>query len=129
MTKAFREIIRATEFEKDFKKLCKRFRSLPSDLEIFIDSELALYHKLKIDNRGIFPISGLPASSEKIFKARKFACKSLKGRGVHSGIRVIHGYDEAEDRIVLIEIYFKGDKENQDKERIENYLKRESSWK
>ena len=53
-----------------------------------------------------------------IFKAKKFACKALKGSGSNSGIRLIYAYFEAEGTIELIKIYFKGDKENEDKERI-----------
>jgi hypothetical protein len=42
---------------------------------------------------------------------------------VQSGIRVIYGYFEKEDRIELIEIYFKGDKENEDEGRIARYYR------
>jgi len=42
----------------------------------------------------------------------------LKGKGAHSGICVIYAYFENEDRIELIEIYYKGDKENEDRKRI-----------
>ena len=37
------------------------------------------------------------------------------GKGAQSGIRVIYGYFEKEDRIDLIEIYYEGDKENKDR--------------
>lgn len=120
MTKVFNEVSRIPEFEKDLKRLLKRFRTLEDDLEIFIRNELKLYHKLGIDNGGIFQITGLQIASPKVFKAKKFACRSLKGKGVHSGIRVIYAYHEAEDRIELIEIYFKSDKENEERERIVN---------
>lgn len=116
--KIFREIISLPAFEKDLKKLSKRFRTLPEDLENFIQNELNLYHKLKIDNHGIFQIPGLPFEFPKIYKAKKFACRSLKGRGAQSGIRVIYAHFEQEDKIELVEIYFKGDKENEDRGRI-----------
>ena len=48
-------------------------------------------------------------------------CRSLKGCGVHSGIRVIYAYFEEEDRIELVKIYYKGDKEVEDRERILDY--------
>lgn len=118
MTKVFNEVSRIPEFENDLKRLLKRFKTLEDDLDIFIRSELKLYHKLSIDNRGIFQITGLPSQTPKVYKAKKFACRSLKGKGAHSGIRVIYAYHEAEDRIELIEIYFKGDKENEERERI-----------
>ena len=125
MTKVFNEVSRIPEFEKDLKRLLKRFRTLEDDLEIFIRNELKLYHKLGIDNGGIFQITGLQIASPKVFKAKKFACRSLKGKGVHSGIRVIYAYHEAEDKIELIEIYFKGDKENEERERILRSYKRD----
>jgi mRNA-degrading endonuclease RelE of RelBE toxin-antitoxin system len=119
----FKEISPLPEFEKDTKRLLKRFKTVEDDLEIFIEKQLFLYHKLKIDNRGIFQITGLPVENTKVYKAKKFACKSLKGKGVQSGIRVIYAYQEEKDQIVLIEIYFKGDKSNEDKKRILEYLR------
>jgi len=120
--KKFNEIKRIPEFEKDLKKLLKRFRTLEDDLKIFIDKELYLYHKLKIDNRGVFLLTDLPIGVPKIYKAKKFTCRSLKGKGVFSGIRVIYAYFQESDKIVLIEIYYKGDKANEDRARIKNYL-------
>ena len=119
--KIFREVSRLPEFEKDIKKLLKRFKTLKDDLEIFIKNELNLYHKLKIDNKGVFQVPGLKIEGPKIYKAKKFACRSLKGKGVQSGIRVIYAHFEEQDKIELIEIYYKGDKENEDIERILKY--------
>jgi len=116
--KIFREVSRLPEFEKDIKKLLKRFKTLEDDLEIFIKNELNLYHKLKIDNKEVSQVPGLKIEIPKIYKAKKFACRSLKGKGVQSGIRVIYAYFEIKDKIEFIEIYYKGDKENEDKERI-----------
>jgi len=42
----------------------------------------------------------------------------MKGKGVQSGIRVIYAYIEEEDEIELIEIYYKGDKENENRKKI-----------
>ena len=121
--KIFNEILLLPEFEKDFKKLIKRFRTLEDDLNTFIKTELNLYHKLSIDNKGIFQIPRVPFDDPKIFKAKKFACRSLKGKGVQSGIRVIYSYSEKIDRIELIEIYYKGDKQNEEKGRFSKYYK------
>lgn len=119
--KIFNDIRRLPEFDRDFKKLCKRFRTLEEDLEVFIKTQLNLSHKLNIDNKGVFQIPGLNFDYPKVYKAKKFACRSLKGRGSGSGIRIIYAYYGMEDTIEFIEIYFKGDKENEDKERIKNY--------
>lgn len=121
--KIFKAIVLLPEFEKDFKKLLKRFRTLEDDLNNFIRTELKLYHKLSIDNKGIFQISGVPFHDPKIFKAKKFACRSLKGKGVQSGIRVIYSYFDKTDKIEMIEIYHKGDKENEDRERFLRHYK------
>jgi len=65
---------------KDFKKLLKKFRTLEDDLRIFVKNQLNLYHKLHKDNKGIFPITGLSIEYPGLYKAKKFACKSLKGK-------------------------------------------------
>ncbi len=122
--KIFSEIDRFPEFEKDFKKLSKGFRTLEEDFKTFVNTQLNLFHKQGIDNKGGLPISGLGIPNPKIYKAKKFACRSLKGRGVDSGIRVIYAYWEEGDKLEFIEIYFKGDKENEDRDRILGHYKR-----
>ena len=121
--KKFKKIIRLPDFDKDMKKLIRRFKTLEGDLKIFIDKQLFLYHKLKVDNKGIKQLSGSNIENSKIYKVKKFACRSLRGKGVQSGIRVIYGYYEEIDKIELIEIYYKGDKRNEDKGRIEKYYR------
>jgi hypothetical protein len=44
MVTIFREIFRLPEFEKDLKKLSKRFKTIEDDLEVFVKTELKLYH-------------------------------------------------------------------------------------
>ena len=117
----FNDVRKLPEFEKEFKKLLKKFQSLEEDLETFIDKQLVLYHKLKIDNGGVVQITDLGIESPKIYKARKFACRALKGRGVQRGIRIIYAYFTDEDIIEFVEIYFKADQENEDRERIRQY--------
>ena len=118
MKKIFSEVRKLTEFDKDFKKLRKRFRTLDEDLEVFIEKQLKLFHKLGVDNKGCVRISDLGISYPEIYKARKFACRSLKGKGAASGIRIIYGYYSNEDAIEFIEMYYKGDKANEDRQRI-----------
>ena len=121
MKKIFNEVKSLPEFEKDLKKLTKKFRTLKEDLEVFIEKQLNLFHKLDIDNKGVVQISDLGIIYPKVYKARKFACRFLKGKGSASGIRVIYAYFEKEDRIELMEIYYKGDKENENRDRILKY--------
>jgi mRNA-degrading endonuclease YafQ of YafQ-DinJ toxin-antitoxin module len=106
------------EFEKDLKKLLKRYRTLEDDLEVV--------RKVLSTEPGERPpfsyqIDGLGIQSC-VIKVKKIACKALKGRGANSGLRLIYAYFEQEKRIVLIELYHKNDKELEDRERIlENF--------
>jgi hypothetical protein len=124
--KTFNDVVRLPEFEKDLKKLLKRFKTLEDDLDIFIRTELNLYHKLRKDNGGVFRLTGLAGEEPKIYKAKKFASRSLRGKGVQSGIRIIYAYYEKEDRVELIEIYFKGDKATEDRERLARVYRKDS---
>jgi mRNA-degrading endonuclease RelE of RelBE toxin-antitoxin system len=121
--KLFKQITHIPEFEKDLKKLKKRFSSLEEDLRMFIKVAMNAFHKQKIDSGAIFHISDLGIHSPKIYKAKKFACKALRGKGAQSGIRVIYAYHEEEDGIEFIEIYYKGDNESEDRERIVRIFK------
>jgi len=114
----FKKISHVPEFEKDLKTLVRRFTSLEEDLQIFIKVAMNAFHKQNVDSRAILQIPELGIHSPKIYKARKFACKALKGKGVQSGIRVIYAYHEEEDRIEFIEIYYRGDKASEDRARI-----------
>jgi len=115
---SFSKVIRGDGFSKDLKKLLKRYRSLEEDWEVFIKAQLFSFHKLQIDNHGLFPINNLGFESPQVYKAKKFACKSLKGKGAKSGIRIIYAYIPEYDELFLIQIYSKNDKENEDRERI-----------
>ena len=116
----FAKVTRRPEFEKDLKQLLKRYRSLEDDLNVFVDTQLVLFHKQKIDNRGLVHINNLGIEEPKIFKAVKFACKSLRGRGAASGIRLTYAYFKETDHIEFIQIYFKAEDENEDRERIKS---------
>ena len=110
------------EFLRDLKKLLKKFPTLKDDLEINKKYRLELFHLQKIDNKSIFIINGVGnCESFQFFKVKKFQSKSLKGRGANSGIRLIYAYLPVENLIVLIEIYFKANSENEDRKRIENF--------
>ncbi|MFH1284157.1 MAG: hypothetical protein ABIH78_01035 [Candidatus Peregrinibacteria bacterium] len=112
------------EFARDFKRLLKKFPSLAEDLAIVKQYDIELFHCQKIDRRGIFRIENVGNDENlQFFKIKKFACRALKGRGSKSGIRIIYAFHSSSLKIVFIEIYFKGDKANEDRERIKEYLK------
>jgi mRNA-degrading endonuclease RelE of RelBE toxin-antitoxin system len=106
------------EFDKDLKKLLKKFRSLNDDLEV-VKKILESHPDEKppfsfhIDNLGITTC---------VIKVKKMACKSLKGSGIKSGLRLVYAWFKEEQKIVFIELYHKNDKENEDRQRIlENF--------
>lgn len=101
------------EFQKELKRLGKKYKSLSDDLQEF---------------RNV--ISAVPLGNSKhfnvitkteflhIIKARLF-CRYLKG----TSLRIVYAYHVAASKVDFIEIYFKGEKENEDRERIKEYLK------
>jgi mRNA-degrading endonuclease RelE of RelBE toxin-antitoxin system len=102
------------EFNKDLKKLLKKFRSLNDDLEtvkkvLKVEPGEHPPFSFRIDNLGIITC---------VIKVKKIACKSLKGKGVNSGLRLIYAHFENENRIVFVELYHKSEKENEDRQRI-----------
>ena len=101
-------------FKKDLKGLLKKYKTLHDDLavvkkilEILPDARPPF--SFRIDNLGI---------ENCVIKVKKIACKSLKGNGVNSGLRLVYAYFEKQGKIVFIEIYHKNDKENEDRDRI-----------
>lgn len=101
------------EFEKELKKLSKKYRSLPKDLK---DLEGVLESCPTGLGKNFTIVHS--AESVKIVKVR-LACESLHDRT----IRVVYAYHDNTFEFMYIEIYFKGDKENEDRMRIEKYLK------
>ncbi len=112
----FDEII---EFRKDQKKLAKKYRSLPDDLE---EVRKILTTRPDAKPPYSYRIEGLKIKSCMI-KVRKISCKSLKNRGVQSGLRLIYAYFKEESRIVFVELYHKSDKPGEDRARILKYFK------
>lgn len=113
------KFIELSEFERDLKKLLKRFRTLEDDLKV-VKQVLAVAP----DARPPFSyeIDGLGLSTC-VIKAKKIACKSLKGKGNNTGLRLVYAWFELEGKIILIELYYKGDKEIEDRGRIFKHLK------
>ena len=106
-------------FTKDLKELLKKFRTLNEDLGIVkkvleVTPDERPPYSIRIDGLGITTC---------VIKVKKIACKSLKGRGVNSGLRLIYAYFKEEQKIVFIELFHKNDKENEDRKRIMDNFK------
>jgi hypothetical protein len=119
----FREVTSVREFERDFKKLLKRYVTLEEDLSTMLRAQLGAFHKLGLDTGGVFRIDDLGDTTAPVYKVKKFACRALKSKGARTGLRLIYAYFEPEDRIDLIEIYIKSDREIEDRKRILKYYK------
>jgi len=107
------------EYEKDIKKLSRKYRTLPEDMEVvkkvlFVNPKERPPFSFRIDNLGIETC---------VIKVKKIASKSFKGKGVNSGFRLIYAHFERENRIVFIELFHKSNKEIEDKDRIFNNFK------
>ena len=102
------------EFKKDLKFLQKKYRSLLEDL-IVVKLVLGVMPNQRPPFS--FAISDLGLTTC-IIKVKKIACKSLKDRGVNSGLRLIYAHFLHEGKMVFVELYHKNSKENEDRERI-----------
>ncbi len=112
------------EFNKEFKKLSKRFITLEEDFKTFKKYALeTFFSDTKLDTGSFVKIEGLCNEQYTSYKVLKFACKALKNRGNKSGIRIIFIKDNNSDLITFVEIYFKGDKENEDRNRVKEVIR------
>lgn len=99
------------EFKKDFKRLSKKYLSLSDDLLEFEK----VVTKFPFGNSKHFTQLHIKGNIT-IIKARLF-CRYLKG----SSMRIIYAYSKDKQLIEFIELYFKGDKEKEDRARILKY--------
>lgn len=107
------KFVEVPEFDKDLRKL-KKFRTIHDDLELF-------KKVLDIDPknfRGAVVIPKIGGGFLPVYKAKKFWCKDLQSK---NKIRVIYTCNTSTNEIILIEIYFKGQKEDHDIHRIRRY--------
>ncbi len=110
-------------FEKQFQKLLKRFKSLEEDMDKAEGFAIKLFFEKEIDNNSIFKIEKYSTEKVKIYKLKKFACKSLKGKGVQSGIRVIFAHKLKTDEIEFLQIYYKEKNDTDaDLQKIKEYI-------
>lgn len=98
---------RHENFEKQFKKLNKKFRSLEDDLKIAEKAAIELCHVNGIDNNAVELVPKFDFETVKIYKIKKFACKSLFGKGVRSGIKVTYAFYPELMLVEYLEIYYK----------------------
>lgn len=112
-------ILKCPEFEKDLKRLCKKYLSLEKEfwrLEEALKLVPILVHSERIN--GLWQEILLP-----VYKLRRIRCDSLQST---TKLRLIYAYDDTKQEIHFIqflEMYAKGEQEVEDRGRIEKYLK------
>lgn len=100
-------------FCKEFKRLAKKYHSLERDMERF----KSVLSNTPLGTGKHFNMLTI-REDMRIVKAR-LACESLRG----SSLRVIYAYQESMITIFFIELYYKGEKEAEDQQRIEEFLR------
>ncbi|OGF51634.1 hypothetical protein A3I27_00290 [Candidatus Giovannonibacteria bacterium RIFCSPLOWO2_02_FULL_43_11b] len=101
------------EFEKNFKQLFKRYRTLKDDFEKL--KEILLRYPAGIGKN--FTVIHSERTC-KIIKAR-MACRALRDRS----LRVIYAYAEEDKQFYFIELYFKGEQANENRTLINDFLR------
>ncbi len=110
-------------FDKEFKKLFKKYKTLDSDFKIFkklisdpdriklFSQQSTIHHSILYINkkRTIF-----------VFKSR-LQCRALKSNR-SSRLRVVYVYYAIKNQITFLEIFFKGNKENEDVGRWKEFM-------
>lgn len=100
------------EFEKEFSKLSKKYRSLPEDLCVL--ERIITQNPVGFGSN----FTTVHQSTTVLIVKTRLACKSLRERS----LRIIYAYHKDKIEFMYIEVYFKGDKESEDRGRIKKYL-------
>lgn len=113
------DIERLSEFEKDIKTLRKHYKTIEEDIAVV---EKVLNVEPNANPPFSFRIDGLGIQTC-VIKVGKISSRSFKGKGAMSGFRLIYAHFEQENKIVLVELYHKSNKEKEDRERIKDNFK------
>ena len=101
------------EFQRERRRLSRKYRSLPADLKLFREVIAA------VPPTPSRRVSILTQTDSLLIVKARLACKYLR----NSSLRVIYAYFIHESRVDFIELYFKGDKKCEDGARINRHLR------
>lgn len=109
------QFIESEEFKKDFKKLAKKYQTLSQDFAV-VKKAIAATPK----GNGAKHWRALRhTENDGVILKMRMMCRAIRG----SEFRVVYFYDGSSVEVIFIELYYKGDKANEDKQRIEAFLK------
>ena len=92
-------------YKREVRHLHNRYRSLLDDLMIL--EKVPLIRK-EVQPPFSFRLDGLDTDAY-IIKVKKIVCKSLKGRGANSGLRLIYALAKEKEEMIMIELYHKSE--------------------
>ena len=115
------------KFLKEKRKLSKKCSTFDNDFKRFVKALITdiKYNDFKVPTniKKYSKISGLDKRvSLPAFVAKKFYCEGMN-RGSDSGYRFTFIFDSSENLIYFVQIYFKGNQEIEDLDRINNLFK------
>jgi len=112
------QILYGEKFQKEFKKLSKKYRSLDEDLTLVIK-----FIKESPLGDGSIHWNTLKKHEKKVIMKKRLICRSLRS----ASFRIIYYYDGENIELEFIELYFKGSKKAEDQKRIEEIWKRKNN--
>lgn len=106
------QIEQGSLFTKSLKKYQKKYRSLNQDMA----GLLKVITKVPKGNKSKHWVTLKQVDQKFVFKTR-LMCRSLKG----ASFRVIYYYDGKKLELIFLEMYFKGDKESENKVLVQKF--------
>lgn len=111
------EFVELPEFARELKRLAKKYRSLPDDLDVLKKTLQVPEMHVRIRGGGKHWVCVHRSEKVCVYKIR-LACRYLRS----TELRLVYARHLQEPRTVFLELYYKGDKENEDRERIRDYI-------
>ena len=104
------------EFRKDLRQLLKKYHTLKDDLAVVkkvleVNAAERPPFSFRLNDAGV---------SVRLIKIKNLACRSMKGDGVNSGLRLLYAWLEKEQKVVFIELYHKNEREKENLQRVRN---------
>lgn len=107
-----------SEFQRDFKKLLKKYRTLRDDFEVLKKAIAAAPAGNGTKHWNI--ITKIEAAHVVVLKVR-LSCRALK---IGNDFRVVYAYDDQKVVILFLEIYSKGRQTTENTDRITTLLRK-----
>ena len=102
------------EFEKDVKKYLKKYRTIKDDVKYFEELLIGVFREIKNVREIVSKHVNILYEEGYIFVIKeRFIVKCLSNKG--KAFRIIYIYNQNINKVIFVEMYYKGDKENEDK--------------